>query len=79
MLRYSCLFLCSYVVLDKYREIYCRTCSRDTTDHIERLKVEVNEVTYLLKENIEKMLDRGDKLRELQERSGTLQMYFTIT
>ena len=36
-------------------------------------------LTYLLKENIEKMLDRGDKLRELQERSGTLQMYLTIT
>jgi len=54
--------------------MYCRASSRDTTDHIERLKVEVNEVTHLLKNNVEKVLERGDKLEDLQDRSGTNQI-----
>jgi hypothetical protein len=43
-------------------------------NHIDRLEQDVDEVTHLLKNNVEKVLERGDKLEDLQDRSGTNQI-----
>jgi hypothetical protein len=43
-------------------------------NYIDRLEQDVDEVTHLLKNNVEKVLERGDKLEDLQDRSGTNQI-----
>lgn len=42
-------------------------------DKINRLQDDVNEVTHLLHNNMEKVLERGDKLDNLQARSDYLE------
>ncbi|XP_071182141.1 vesicle-associated membrane protein 4-like isoform X2 [Mytilus edulis] len=46
--------------------------SSHNTDHIDRLQGDVNEVTHLLKDNVEKVLERGEKIEDLQNRSEDL-------
>ena len=41
-------------------------------NHIDRLEQDIDEVTHLLKNNVEKVLERGDKLEDLQDRSEDL-------
>ena len=40
------------------------------TDHLDRLESDVSEVTHLLKQNVEKVVDRGERIDDLQTRSG---------
>eukprot|EP00106_Octopus_bimaculoides_P022712 XP_014790154.1 PREDICTED: vesicle-associated membrane protein 4-like isoform X2 [Octopus bimaculoides] len=42
-------------------------------DHIVRLNEQVNEVTRLLKTNVEKIVEHGDRLDNLQTRSEKLE------
>lgn len=41
-------------------------------DVMDKLQDDVSEVTHLMKNNIEKVVDRGDRLDDLQERSEDL-------
>ncbi|XP_076471060.1 vesicle-associated membrane protein 8-like [Babylonia areolata] len=43
------------------------------TDHIDKLESDVSEVTHLLKQNVEKVVERGEKIDDLQSRSEELQ------
>ncbi|KAK7477195.1 hypothetical protein BaRGS_00031580 [Batillaria attramentaria] len=47
--------------------------SRPRTDNLDRLESDVSEVTHLLKENVEKVVQRGEKIDDLQTRSEELQ------
>ncbi|GAB1604895.1 synaptobrevin-1-like [Argonauta hians] len=46
-----------------------------SNDHIVQLNDQVNEVTRLLKANVEKIVERGDKVDNLQTRSEKLDDY----
>lgn len=43
------------------------------TDKLDHLESDVSEVTHLLRENVEKVIDRGEKIDDLQTRSEDLQ------
>ncbi|XP_067654990.1 vesicle-associated membrane protein 4-like [Haliotis asinina] len=43
------------------------------TDHLDHLQNDVSEVTSLLRQNVEKVIVRGDKIDDLQERSEDLE------
>ncbi|KAL5007679.1 hypothetical protein ScPMuIL_016485 [Solemya velum] len=46
----------------------------DRKNHkVQELQGQVNEVTHLLQENVEKVLERGDKIDTLQQRSEDLE------
>lgn len=50
------------------------------TDHLDRLESDVSEVTHLLKQNVEKVVDRGERIDDLQTRSGKeIDLYFAIS
>ncbi|KAL8565358.1 hypothetical protein ACOMHN_029053 [Nucella lapillus] len=55
----------------------CSTTSAVTraarTDHLDRLESDVSEVTHLLKDNVEKVVERGERIDDLQSRSEELQ------
>ncbi|XP_064601975.1 vesicle-associated membrane protein 8-like isoform X2 [Liolophura sinensis] len=46
--------------------------SRDSRSRLDQLDTEVSEVTSLLRNNVEKVMDRGERLDSLQERSEDL-------
>ena len=47
---------------------FCDRAGR--TNNLDRLESDVSEVTHLLKENVEKVVDRGERIDDLQTRSG---------
>ncbi|XP_005098337.1 vesicle-associated membrane protein 8 [Aplysia californica] len=47
--------------------------SRGRTGHLDHLETEVSEVTSLLKDNVEKVLERGERIDSLQSRSEDLE------
>lgn len=44
--------------------------STGRNDQLDHLQTEVSEVTSLLKDNVEKVLQRGERIDTLQTRSG---------
>lgn len=48
--------------------------STSRSNNLDRLQSDVSEVTHLLKENVEKVVQRGDKIDDLQTRSEELQI-----
>ena len=42
------------------------------TDHLVRIKKQVNEVKEIMKDNIEKVIERDEKVSTLGERAGTV-------
>ncbi|KAK7098740.1 vesicle-associated membrane protein 4-like [Littorina saxatilis] len=43
------------------------------TENLGRLEADVSEVTHLLKDNVEKVIERGERIDDLQTRSEELQ------
>lgn len=49
-----------------------RSRSGESRDRLDELTGEVSEVTSLLKDNVDKVLRRGDKLDDIQQKAGIL-------
>lgn len=49
-----------------------RSRAASSRDRLDDLDGEVSEVTSLLKDNVDKVLRRGDKLDDIQQKAGTL-------
>lgn len=49
-----------------------RSRGASSRDRLDDLDGEVSEVTSLLKDNVDKVLRRGDKLDDIQQKAGTL-------
>jgi len=41
-----------------------------SNEHITKVKAQVNEVKAIMKDNIEKVIERGDKVTDLTDRAG---------
>lgn len=57
--------------MDKFL-IMSRSRGASSRDRLDDLDGEVSEVTSLLKDNVDKVLRRGDKLDDIQQKAGTL-------
>ena len=52
--------------------------SQGRNDNIDRLEGEVTEVTALLRDNVEKVVGRGERIDALQSRSGVLKLSISV-
>lgn len=50
----------------------CLHARASRTDNLGHLEEQVSEVTHLLKNNVEKVVERGERIDVLQSRSGKL-------
>lgn len=70
----QCFLDCSsaaLLIVDNFL-VMNRSRGASSRDRLDNLDGEVSEVTSLLKDNVDKVLRRGDKLDDIQQKAGTL-------
>lgn len=64
--------------MDKFL-VLNRSRGASSRDRLDDLDGEVSEVTSLLKDNVDKVLRRGDKLDDIQQKAGTCTLFLMMS